>query len=114
MSIKAIKWAVKRDIKGPQKAVLLVIANRADKHGTCWPAHSTIAFDSGLSVTTVQRSLESLKDHKLIKWRGNAKEKGQQSSNIYTLLLPFRVGQSDRPPPPVGATDEPTVLERND
>ena len=60
MSNAAIDWAIAQKITGPEKAVLIVLANRASADGTCFPGKSRIAFESGLSESTVLRSLRIL------------------------------------------------------
>lgn len=63
MTIEALNWAFARhDIRGSARAVLLVLANRADAGGVCWPSQETIALESGFSDRTVRTALAELAD----------------------------------------------------
>lgn len=56
MSFECMTWAVKKRLPSNQKLVLLMLANRAneDNNGLCWPSHSTLAEECGMSKTTVK------------------------------------------------------------
>lgn len=82
MSNAAIDWAIAQKITGPEKAVLIVLANRASADGTCFPGRSRIAFESGLSESTVLRSLRLLEFHGRLSIQNRL-----GSSNSYRLHL---------------------------
>lgn len=60
MSMAALDWAFACDVKGPAKAVLIVLANHAGDDGACWPSLDRIAAHSGLAKRTVQDALAAL------------------------------------------------------
>jgi hypothetical protein len=53
MSIAAVKWARALDLCRSAKAVLIVLAERADGKGFCFPSFETIAAD--LSISRLDR-----------------------------------------------------------
>ena len=81
-------WA--RDLRDSRfklrhKAVLGVLASRADKHGQCYPEIATIADDLATSDRTVERALRDLEAWGIV--RVDQRYKGaKQTSNLYTLL----------------------------
>ena len=95
MSNKAIDWALEQDIQGPAKTILLVLANRANDKGICWPSHSRIMKESGFSGTTVRNGLTKLREKGLIKWtqRRDA-HSNSLSSNSYQLRIPPTTGDA--------------------
>ena len=60
-------WAI-RDLEMPAnpKTVLLHLALYANKQLMCWPSQSILAIKTGLSVSTVKRSIAFLSRHGLI------------------------------------------------
>lgn len=66
MSIAALDWAFACDVKGPAKAVLIVLANHAGDDGACWPSLDRIAAHSGLAKRTVQDALAALASRGII------------------------------------------------
>lgn len=44
----------------PQGLVLIFMARRANKSGSYWEAQTTLADDTGLSLSTVRRSISDL------------------------------------------------------
>ncbi len=91
----AVRWEVRKlgyfdsvyeaDLSHRAKAVLLYLKDYADSEGKCWPGIRTIAGDSGLSRSTVKRTLDDLVRagvmEKERRWRGN----GSLSSNLYRV-----------------------------
>ncbi len=43
--------------RGPERAILLVLAFRANDEGKCWPSLPRIAREAGVSIRTVTRCL---------------------------------------------------------
>ena len=61
------EMAIKADVRGPAKAVLLVLAYRADsKFFDCYPSHELLAKESGFAVATVKRAIAHLIDLGLV------------------------------------------------
>lgn len=91
-------------------------------HGCeCYPSQKRIAELAGVSIRTVQRTLESLKSKRLISWEPRILEDGQQSSNLYILHIGDGWGEStaalsapplptDVPPRPTDVPPRPTVV----
>lgn len=105
MSNQAIDWALSQEIKAPEKCVLLILANRANEHFQCWPAHRDIAFQSGYSETTVKTALKKLRSQKLITWKHRPDQRGGLSSNLYLLLCSEK--RENRPAPTAGDNPAP-------
>lgn len=77
------------DIRGPAKAVLLVLALRADQTGCCWPSVETVAQDAGLSVTATKQALRHLVALGLISRQTRSRgARGRGSSWTVMHLLP--------------------------
>lgn len=54
----------------------------------CWPAIPTIAYELGLSVSTVKRALKDLTLAGFVQKESRYRKNGGNSSTLYTLLLP--------------------------
>lgn len=66
MSIRAIDWAFRLDVRGASKAVLIVLANFADEEAACFPSQARVARMAGLSERTVRSALEALIERGLV------------------------------------------------
>ena len=63
MSNTALTWAFDLPMKLPAaKAVLIALANHADKEGRCWPAIPRLMLSTALARRTVIRALEALEN----------------------------------------------------
>jgi hypothetical protein len=78
-----------KPITRTQFCVLLVLADIANEHDTCWPGYSTIAQRSRSSVATVRRSLDELSTLGIVEVKRGA---GGRDANVYRLLRPRRSG----------------------
>ena len=88
MSWEATDWAVKQRTGSPiDKLNLLLLANRADQDGVCWPSQARLAVEGEQSDDTVQRSLARLENAGLICRNRCRKTRGRQGY-IYQLLMP--------------------------
>ena len=67
----------------PKGSILtfMALAMYANKKRQCWPAQSTLAKDTGLSVRGLQKALNTLKDAGLVE----VQRMGMKKPNIYTL-----------------------------
>lgn len=104
MGFKYIKLVMDHSkTKGPDRAIMLALAYRADDFGACWPSFATLAKDSGLTRRTIYRRLNRLvKNGELSiksRRRFNDTPGGRQSSHLYAIKLQGRDRQS---PPSVG------------
>ncbi len=83
-------------IKGPSRAILIVLADHSNDNDECWLAHSSIADESGLGKSTVKKHLKLLKSDKWVSWQERFTTCGDQDSNLYKLHLG---GGAPRNPP---------------
>lgn len=84
MSNCAIDWALSVKLGDPAtKIVLLVLANRADDLGQCWPSHQSISEEADQSPRSIRRRLDELEQVKLIE-----RKRRRRASTIYTLKMP--------------------------
>jgi len=87
MSAKATFWAWDLPLdNSTQKLVLLKLADSANDDGVCWPSHTTIAAHTGLSRSTVLRTIKTLESMGLVSHE-NRFRNNEQTSNLYTLDL---------------------------
>jgi hypothetical protein len=75
------------DVAPKAKIVYLALLTFIDRNGECWPAHTAIAARSALSVSTVKRALEQLREQGVVTWRARWRSDTGQTSNHYTLRL---------------------------
>lgn len=83
-------------VRGPARAVLMALADRANDSGKCWPSHATIARDSGVCVSTVKTALRNLRAAGFVTWTNTTTEDGDPGCNIYQVTTGGRAG--DTPP----------------
>ena len=75
------------DIKGPAKAALFVLADRANDQGECWLSHATIAAEAGTAKSTVRKHLARLRERGEIGWINRLSSDGDQDTNLYRITL---------------------------
>jgi hypothetical protein len=92
-----------RDIKGPARAVLTVLADRANESGTAWPSWRTLQRESGFCRSAVHDALRSLRTAGLVSWTQRRDEFGDLTSNIYRLTLPSPGDGLGSPPDGLGS-----------
>ena len=88
MSIEAVNWALSQCAGSPSaKSVLLVLANRADQHGRCWPGIDGISEQTELARRTVIAKIKELQLKRLlcVEHRGGTGE--GRKSNVYLLHI---------------------------
>ncbi len=85
VSVHAMSWAWKQDLKAPEKLVLLALADHSDDKGKCWPGMTGIAKKCGLSRRSVIDVIKRLEQAKLIKVKKRKRDDGSNSSNLYVL-----------------------------
>lgn len=78
----------KSDLPSRAKQVMFYLINRANGEGTCFPSIKTIANDCGVSTRTIQRTMIILLEEGFLKKGSRFREKGGQTSNLYTLDYP--------------------------
>lgn len=80
----------KSNLPSRAKQVMFYLINRANGEGTCFPSIKTIANDCGVSTRTIQRTMISLLEEGFVKKDSRFREKGGQTSNLYTLDYPYQ------------------------
>ena len=78
---------VYRQLKPNAKVVYVALCDYADDTGTCWPSRRTVAKDSGLSLSTVDRSLRELVKAGVIEKQSRIKDNGDNASNVYQIMI---------------------------
>lgn len=87
MSMAALRLLRRVWVEGPAKAVLLVLADHAnDQHWSSFLSQETIAFEAGVSRSTVQRTLSRLRGQGLIRVEERGGTQYGRSSNITHLV----------------------------
>lgn len=100
MSVNIIKMVMaNHDLKGPVKAVALVLAEHAHKDGSeTYPSLSLIEVESGYSRRTVQRAIQELLDRRVIT---KTKNWTPRQSNHYRFLAVSEWSERPHPSNPV-------------
>jgi hypothetical protein len=89
MSFRATAWAIEQKTGSPHsKLILLLLANRADENGICWPSQINLAAQSEQSADTIQRHLERLEEGQFIRRARNRRTRGRWPGFVYQLLMP--------------------------
>jgi len=83
-------------------AVYCVLAKHADRQRRCFPSQRRIAKILGISTSTVNRALKTLRAHGAIRWTVRQSEHGDRDSHLYELIQIPEQGRSatDTPVPP--------------
>lgn len=83
-----LEQVYKSNLPSRAKQVMFYLINRANGEGTCFPSIKTIASDCGISTRTIQRTMVILLEAGFVKKDSRFREKGGQTSNLYTLAYP--------------------------
>ncbi|RLP72306.1 helix-turn-helix domain-containing protein [Mycetocola tolaasinivorans] len=86
VSYKATAWAYELDLPSPRKFVLVALADFADEAGSCYPGQERLAAMTGLSESTVRRSIRDLESEGLLATKPRF-EGGHRLSNRYLLSI---------------------------
>lgn len=90
MSVQAITATLGlMDVSSTEKLLLLVLANYADEEGCTWMSQLRMARETRLTDRTIRRSLGALADRGLISKEARFAGKGQQLTDVVTLLYPL-------------------------
>ena len=99
MSFEAVNWAWKqKSLKPFQKLILIALADRHNPDHGCFPSINTIIEDTGISRSSVLRTLGQLQDKKLITKEAAYRDNKSKTSNRY--IFSFE-GVSESNPPHV-------------
>jgi DNA-binding MarR family transcriptional regulator len=69
-----------------QVTLLWLIVHKGSEN-TCFPSHKTLAEKSGISESSVRRSIASLRERGFIKMRNRKTKDGGYTSNEYIILI---------------------------
>lgn len=79
-------WAWRQPITNPrQKLVLVKLADSANDDGVCWPSLRTLARDTGMSKSAVERNAVELEKLGLLRIEKRTRPDGGHTSNLYHL-----------------------------
>jgi replication initiation and membrane attachment protein DnaB len=82
-------------------AIYYVLRRHANREtGQCWPSISTIAQKLKINNSTVKRHIQKLVDIGLAIIEPRWSEKGDRTSNLYTLRDPASKPETKTAPPP--------------
>jgi hypothetical protein len=95
-------------------AVFVALTWRADSYGLCWPSHDRLRQDAGMSINSVKRALDSLREKGLVDWEPRFHpEHGGPTSNMYLITVWRKrpdeiegVAPTEPPPRPERATND--------
>ena len=91
MSFKAMAWASKQKTgNSTRKLILLLLADRANDEGFCWPSMSTVAEDCELTREAVSRNIKVLEKKGFLKIVRRKKD-GVNLPNQYYLNMDIGV-----------------------
>ena len=80
-----MNWALQQTVGSPAgKSVLLILANRADPEGLCYPGIDSIALQTELSRRTVIKQIKNLIDLRLVSSVPRHRGSGRKT-NVYIL-----------------------------
>lgn len=102
MSFEAVSWAWKQKALKPfEKLILVALADRHNPDHGCFPSIGKIIEDTGISRSSVLRTISQLQAKGLIKKESAYRDNKSQTSNRY--IFPFE-GVSERNPTHVSLT----------
>lgn len=88
MSFQAMTWAVKQKVgNATGKAILLMLANYADKDGYCMPGQKTLAMECECSERTIRDWLTKFEEMALVKRDERRRDDGYRTSDAIVLQL---------------------------
>ena len=83
-------WAVEQRLPAMQKLVLLMLANRANHDtGDCFPSHSRLADECGITKPTLRSAISALEERGLLTVKRRMVD-GVNLPNIYVLHIGHR------------------------
>lgn len=80
-----LEYLYRSELPSRAITVYLYLADRAGQQESCFPSVPTIARHTGLSVNTVRRAIQDLKQGGFVLVNERLRWNGADSSNLYTL-----------------------------
>ena len=88
MSIEAVNWAFKQDIKPTaKKFVLVALADCSDDYGIAFPSYNHIAKKTGMTKRAVMQNMKLLELDNIIEIAGRIRANTSHTSNAYKIML---------------------------
>jgi len=95
MAVECVTWALRQNIQPRERFVLMMLGDRADHRGVCWPSFRDLAERTGYARRTVMRAVSELERCGLLEViRGQTVTSGRQTSNGYRLRMDCGVAHS--------------------
>lgn len=79
------------------KLVLILLADRANDDGECWPGLGSVSKDCNVSERTLMRYLDKMESLGLLSREKRKAENGRQVTNLYRLNLACKPGDNLSP-----------------
>lgn len=83
--MQRLEYLYRSELPSRAITVYLYLADRAGQQESCFPSVPTIARHTGLSVNTVRRAIQDLKQGGFVLVNERLRWNGADSSNLYTL-----------------------------
>ena len=93
-------------------AAYVSLVSHTDEFGMCWPSHSLIAKESGMSTMSARRAVASLAEKGVLSVEHRTNDIGGQTSNHY-LVRVWRNGEYPPVLPEHGGCPERTTNENH-
>ena len=108
MSWQATNWATAQRVGSPMgKIILLMIANRADEDGRCFPSQQRLANDCECSVRVVRKWLSAFEQRGLLRRCERRRDNGRKTSDeIYLAIDGLFAVQAGEPANIAGCSSE--------
>lgn len=102
MSIEAIAWASRQDIRpATTKFVLIALCNYCNDDGLAWPSAETLSVFTSMNIKTVYKCLSKLREKNLITDTGR-KTGATWSVSVYRIAVPNDLLRSRQAHPKTG------------
>lgn len=75
------------EVRAPARLALMLLSDYADERHVSWPSINTMALEMGCSVRSVQRAIDLLESHGLVRIEQRHATNGRQLSNLYHLAV---------------------------
>lgn len=87
MAHEYVTQAYSQDLPSAEKFVLVVLCDRADQDGRCWPSQADLARMTGMGQRTVRRHLEALESRGLIVRHERRAAGGSRRSDYFQITF---------------------------
>jgi hypothetical protein len=112
-------WAWEQELPGPQKLLLLALADHAGEDGKCYPGQMRLAEKCGVTDRSIRATIGKLEDTGLVARERRTRDNGSRTSDLYELALPEESSGPNRkltsgPNRKPTSAPEPSVVEPSD